>query len=311
MKQKIYILGILTTAVIFMATVFKLNHWPGAGILMTIGMVSLVLVFLPLAFHNSFRAEENRKSRLLYFVAFLTCFVIFTAMLFKIMHWPYTGILLAIAIVFPYFVFLPVFIITTSKSSDYNINNTVAVLFLLTLNSVFSGLLALNVSKDRIDDSLNLAVNYNSVEIHLGELADGQSGSPVLLKIDKVLKVIDDYQHAILSSDGITETIWNSDPRQIIHPDSRNAIPVALDDNNDLYGGDSLNGALSELLETVEITPGYESLSKALPSILDIGEPDQAGTFPIGSMFKENYMAWTLIWLDAMETNLGLIKATL
>jgi hypothetical protein len=131
------------------------------------------------------------------------------------------------------------------------------------------------------------------------------------LKIDKVLKVIDDYQLAILNSDGITEALWNSDPRNINRPDSRNAIPVALDESSDLTGGERLKDALTDLLETLDTTPGYESLSKSLPAILDLGEQNEYGRLFIEPMFKENYMSWTLIWLDAMETNLGMIKATL
>ncbi len=41
---------------------------------------------------------------------------------------------------------------------------------LLVINSVFSGLLALNVHKKRIDDSFNLSRNYTEAEMVLDEL---------------------------------------------------------------------------------------------------------------------------------------------
>ena len=81
------------------------------------------------------------------------------------------GIALLIALPFPYIVFLPVFLAVTSKNKNFNIYNTVFVLMLLlALNSVFSVLLALNVSKDAVDDSYNLPKNYKRLEAVMAQL---------------------------------------------------------------------------------------------------------------------------------------------
>ena len=101
MKQKIYILGLVTTTILFAGTVFKVNHFPGAGWLLTIGMLTLVFIFLPVALINHYNTEGNKQNRSLYFVTWLTCFVIFIAMLFKIQHWPGAGYALIIALPFP------------------------------------------------------------------------------------------------------------------------------------------------------------------------------------------------------------------
>ena len=39
MKQKIYLLGLISMLIIVSGTIFKINHWPGAGVLLTIGIV--------------------------------------------------------------------------------------------------------------------------------------------------------------------------------------------------------------------------------------------------------------------------------
>ncbi len=140
--------------------------------MITAGTLILVLIFFPAALINNYKAEGNNQNRLLYIVTYITCFVVFIGMLFKIMHWPYAGIALLIALPFPYIVFLPVFLIVTSKNKNFNIYNTVFVLLLLALNSVFSGLLSLNVSKETIDDSYNISRNYNKVECRHGSTSD-------------------------------------------------------------------------------------------------------------------------------------------
>jgi hypothetical protein len=64
MKQKIYIIGVVTVVTVFTGAIFKVNHYPGAGVLLIAGLVSLV----------------------------------FLSMLFKLMHWPYAGVLLTITL---------------------------------------------------------------------------------------------------------------------------------------------------------------------------------------------------------------------
>jgi len=159
MKQKIYTLGLVIVMVTFTGTILKVNHWPGAAILIAAGLGALVILFVPAALLNHYRAKGSADNVLLYIVTGLTCAVLFTGMLFKINHWPHAGVFLLIGLPFPYIVFLPVFLWVTSKNKNFNIYNLVIVLSLLAFNSVFSGLLALSVSKERIDDSYDMAWN--------------------------------------------------------------------------------------------------------------------------------------------------------
>ena len=311
MKQKIYILGVITTMVIFMGTIFKINHWPAAGIMITAGMVTFVLVFLPLALIDSYRGEENKLNKPLYIATGVTGFVIFTGMLFKIMHWPYAGTMLAIALIFPYIVFLPVFIIVTARDKNFNIYNTAFVLLLLAVNSVFSGLLALNVSRERIHDSYNLSRNFNKAEIFLNQFPAGDSKSQVSLQIDKVLKIVDEYQNLILKEDGSSKQLWETDPDNLFHPDNPNTSMAALWKSGESEPGDRLQNAFKELLAYMEQNKSYEATAKALPAIL--GQTEGIGMEPDWTIRRVSatQLTWVLIYLDGVETNLKLIKATL
>lgn len=61
MKQKIYTLGLGITSVIFLGALLKINHWPGGGQLLVLGVVTLVMVFLPLALGNHYTAEGGKR----------------------------------------------------------------------------------------------------------------------------------------------------------------------------------------------------------------------------------------------------------
>jgi GldL N-terminal domain len=310
MKQKIYILGLITVMVIFLGTIFKVNHWPGAGIMLTAGLGTFVLAFIPLALISSYRRDDNKRNKLLYLTTGVTCFVIFTAMLFKFQHWPYAGLLLTIALPFPYVVFLPVFLAVTSKDKNYNIYNTVFVLFLLVVNSVFSAMLALSVPRDRINDSLNLARNYNKTESLLVQFPGKESGSPVCMKVDDALKIVDEYRETILKQEELTVAEWKDNPGNIWRPESTEVAARALENAGDSPAGNRLYNGLKSLLSEIEKTPGCAILAKTAPAILDLKPEDQGETITILWNMHIS-LAWALIYLDDLETDLLMIKNTL
>jgi hypothetical protein len=309
MKQKIYLYGVITTLIISTGIIFKVNHFPGAGILLTIGLLTLVLFFIPLALINNYKAEESRQNLLLYIVTWLTCFVVFMAMLFKIQHWPYAGILLIVALPFPYVVFLPVFLYVTSKIKNFNIHNAVFVLTLLALNSVFSALLALNVTKTRIDDSYNISRNYSKLERALKQLPDHDPQTPVDLKIDEVLKIVYEYQDLILRAEGSSREQWSTNPGNLWRPDSRGVASQILLNAEGPHAGTRLETSLKSLIEEMENTKGYAGLAKVAPLISDFNDSADSVLNWADRIFKDNNLVWVLTYLDGLEVNLLSLKA--
>jgi hypothetical protein len=308
MKQKIYILGVITAMIVFTGTILKINHYPGAAILIIAGIVSLVLLFLPLALTNHYRADGHGKSILLYIVTYITCFVVFTGMLFKLMHWPYAGIFLTITLPFPYVVFLPVFLGVTSKNKNFKIYHTVFVLLLLALNSVFLGLLALNVTSERVADSYQLSRNYINQQKGLSLLPGPDTKSVVDIKIDEVIKIVNECQDRVLELDGKTREEWKHNPGNLIRPDIRGSAATGLGDSGEQISG-KLQNKIEELIKLMAITPGYELLAKNAQGILNFKiSPAESDDWYL-QVFND-FPAWVLIYLDALETNLYLIKAS-
>ena len=309
MKQKMYILGVVTVLIIFAGTVFKVNHWPLAGFMIVIGLLTLVLVFLPIALIDHYKAMGTRENLLLHIVTWLTCFVVFTGILFKIMHWPFANTILTVALIFPYVVFLPVFLVTTSKDKNFNIYNTVFVLLLLATNSVLSALLSLNVSAERINDSYNLSRQYIQVGKVLDQLPANDSKSRIVLKIDDVLKVADEYKSLILKFEGMTPEQYNY-AGDLLRPDLRGAAVQALSTTGNAKLGEKLDNSLKELIKEIENTPGCSELTKAIPVILDLNPQNEDEPLLIWHNIT-NTLSWTLIYLEGLETNLKMIKTTL
>lgn len=309
MKQKLYIFGVITALVILTGTVFKVNHYPGAGILLTVGITILALAFLPLALINHYKSEESNKNMLLYIVTFLTSLVVFTGMLFKIQHWPYAGIALTVALPFPFVVFLPVFLSVTSKNKNFNIYNTVFVLLLLALNSVFCALLSLNVTKARIDDSYNLSRAYNNFERALAQLPVCHANPDVSIKINETVKIVNEYQEAILKHEGLTMEQWKSNPDLLRRPDLRSVPQMALMPEGDSPVGTRLENSLNGLITLMGNTRGYEDIAKAAPELFELTVPGGSGASWSGRIFVLDNLSWVLIYLDGLKCNLEIIKS--
>jgi hypothetical protein len=314
MKQKIYFLGLLTVLLLVAGTLFKVNHYPGAAILLTAGITTLVFVFLPVALLNHYRSEGNRQTRPLYIVTWVTALVIFISMLFKIQHWPYSGIMLMISLPFPYVVFLPVFLWVTSKIEKFNIYNTVFVMLVLTGLSGFSALLALNVSPERIEDSLSFSIHYNKYEKAMKDIPINETrksgtikNGTLIQKADEVIAILDEAQKQLYAKAETTEAQWKIDPGRSGNLDSRNASGI-------LFKGEvpqiayRLDTGVKNFLNELEKTQGCEKLATIAPLLLGFTSSEDRKVPWTGRLFAGNYLSWILIDMDLIRLNLSILK---
>ncbi|MBN2633188.1 MAG: hypothetical protein JXR66_06510, partial [Bacteroidales bacterium] len=274
------------------------------------GMTSLILAFLPAALVNNYRVQEVPANKSLYIVTGITCLLIFTSMLFKIMHWPGAGILLTISLPFPYVVFLPVFLVVTAKNKNFSIYNTVAVLFLLAVMSVVSALLALNVSKGIMTDSLKISGNYNRIEQSLRNAELRAEETPLLLKIDEALALLNEYEAMVFSYEGISREQWISNPEISMDRKDRRMIRALKSERGRGEAHARLQEALSEIIVTAGRDPSTASLSEALPSILLMKEESEHFIWD-NALFRQDVEQWVHAYLDGLRINLEMIKITL
>lgn len=111
MKTTMKISGIAGTVMLGFASLFKIQHWPGAGILMTLGAFTLAFIFMPSALGVLWKETHNRKKLFLFISAFFTAMFFILGTLFKIQHWPGAGLVLSLATFSGLFLFLPAILV--------------------------------------------------------------------------------------------------------------------------------------------------------------------------------------------------------
>ena len=314
MKQRTYITGLASLLVVFLGIVFKLNHWPVAGHMLVLGIFLLVFLFLPLALRSNYKAEGSPQKKILYFVTWVTCMVVFISMLFKIQHWPGAGWAILVSLPFPYVVYLPVYLISTKKDPNHSIYYTVAILFLLVFVSAFSALLSLNVSRDKIADSLLLAENSSRVGNAISFLPNPNDTSQVVRKIDHLLELAVEYKNLDLQYYGISLDEWNKNPQSLLDSDEWSKWPQ-VKRNGQLVQQEEeiqkkfLKGS-DDLITILENSPEYMYLAGVVTEILGI-QKLPSGLFTWKSdVLKVRTFPWFLIYLNQVETNLKLMRLT-
>lgn len=151
MKKFTYIFGLSTAALTIIGSLFKRMHWAGAGIMITVGLASIVLVFLPLYFITSYREQAERKNPVYPIVGYLTLALLLAAASFKVMHWPGAGYLIYASIGFLLIAFVPLYIVNVfQKSGKERVTLPYIVMFMVGIACVVL-MSVVNMSKDRLN----------------------------------------------------------------------------------------------------------------------------------------------------------------
>ena len=131
MKKTMIYSGAIASAIFLMGSIFKLMHWPGAGIMLVLGIGILSLLFLPLLFILKVKEEKSTKDKMIIGIATLFGVLISLATLFKVQHWPGSRALWLSSLGTLFFVFLPVYFFSGIKNAETKVNTIVSSILVL------------------------------------------------------------------------------------------------------------------------------------------------------------------------------------
>ena len=151
MKKFTYVFGLIAALIIIMGSIFKKLHWPGAGILLTVGVLMTVFVFLPFYFRTSYRELAEKKNPIYGIVGYMTLAFLLLGALFKIMHWPGANIAIYTSTGFLLIGFVPLYVVNIfQKSGKEKIVLPYIVMVLVGISLVML-ISTIGMSKDTLD----------------------------------------------------------------------------------------------------------------------------------------------------------------
>lgn len=149
--MRLYITGMVAGMLTIIGTLFKIQHWPAAGIMITLGLLILSLGFLPL-YAVEKRKEAKRKNEPVNNYALiggvLAGIFVFLGAMFKVQHWPGAGIVILVSWSLVGVVMLPVLVLNHLKQKDTSIRNFLLILMVAVIVSLLVLARARNVPKE-------------------------------------------------------------------------------------------------------------------------------------------------------------------
>jgi len=180
MKNFTYIFGLSSAILTILGSFFKRMHWPGAGIMITVGLVLIVLVFLPLYFITNHREQVEKKNPVYAIVGYLTIALLLAAATFKIQHWPGAGWLIYSSIGFILIGFIPLYVVNVFQRSGKEKANLPYIVMLLVGIACVMLMGNINMSKDLLNIYVDEAI-ANEVRV---EVAQERTASLLDLALD-------------------------------------------------------------------------------------------------------------------------------
>lgn len=133
MKTTMKVTGNISLAILGIATVFKIMHWPGASIGFVLGFFLLSAIFFPIAVFTNYKYVSNKKNLFLHLAILIGGIGFMAGVLFKVQNWPGAGILLLIGYLALLLIFLPSLLFVKIKQTQSSKDKRIYILGIIAI----------------------------------------------------------------------------------------------------------------------------------------------------------------------------------
>lgn len=131
MKKLMIVSGASAAFILLTGSLFKLAHWPGAGVLFVTGMVLFSLLFLPLLFVLKTKEAGSTHDKVVLTTGTLVGILYCLSALFMVMHWPGARIMWMSTLIISFFVLLPLYFFNGISKPETKLNTIVTTIILV------------------------------------------------------------------------------------------------------------------------------------------------------------------------------------
>jgi len=91
MKKATLTLGVISSLLFVIGVLFKWQHWPGAGIALTLSILLFAAGYSPLLLIDRNKFAQSTNQKMINLAGMIAMIIIAVSFLFKIQHWPGAG----------------------------------------------------------------------------------------------------------------------------------------------------------------------------------------------------------------------------
>lgn len=155
--------GLFSSMIFLIGILFKVQHWPGASVLLTVGMVMFALIFLPSLVRARISEDKGEGKKTAYLLGFFAGLFYIAGFLFKLMHWPGAAILILISLILFSGIFLPAYSYASFRDETYVKGRFIFFLVTIMMAVLTISLMSLNVSRNIFDEFVVAEIHMDDV----------------------------------------------------------------------------------------------------------------------------------------------------
>jgi hypothetical protein len=115
----LFISGFVTGMLFIFGTLSKIQHWPEAGIILSLSVLFAIFFFIPSLVLNRLADPENKPKKPIYLLGAAGSILYVAGMFFKIQHWPLESLFMVLALIILFIVVLPWYTWLTWKDDSH------------------------------------------------------------------------------------------------------------------------------------------------------------------------------------------------
>jgi hypothetical protein len=131
MKKTMIYSGAFTAFTLIMGSFFKVMHYPGAGILFALAILTASLLFLPLNFLLKSKEEPKMLDKFIIGSGFFAFMLFSLGVLFRIQHWQGAMYLWMTSLVITFIIFIPMYFVSGIRRPEKKTNTTVFTVIII------------------------------------------------------------------------------------------------------------------------------------------------------------------------------------
>lgn len=147
MRKVMFTTGAISVTGFIIGSFFKVMHWPGANMMLLLGIGLASLVFLPLLFILKTKEASTGRDKLVLGAGVFFGMLISIATLFKILHWPGANNMWIVSLGILVLVFLPLYFFTGIRNPETKLNTITSSMLILFAWGILFTLTAIRPSK--------------------------------------------------------------------------------------------------------------------------------------------------------------------
>jgi hypothetical protein len=155
LKKIMFASGAFSVILFLAGSFFKVMHWPGASMLLTLAIALLSFLFLPLVFILKTREVNTGLEKVTVAIGTLLAILFCLDILFTVQHWPGANILWFSTVFVSLFVFIPLYFFTGVRKPETRTNTILTTIMLVGFTGLLFTAINLKPSPHQYENGLN------------------------------------------------------------------------------------------------------------------------------------------------------------